>query len=222
MSKPRRRRTKRELRTVAYHEAGHAVVVIELHLGLRSATIRKDIAEGFSGLVRHYAMAKKDRIDKLLTVLVAGCAAERRAGFAHLDLWTALGDAKPAVDRAARRLNLSADTRKVVEEIVNRKLPGSDANQCRTLLREKTGMELSDGDADAAVAPYIARAKKILNRRWPVVEDVAAELLKCRTVSADRIHEIYRVHVPYSPELQRLLEGQDNGRLENGTDPVAN
>jgi hypothetical protein len=98
-----------QLRRIAYHEAGHAVIARDEGIGLREVTIVRGV--GYSGRVLHDRMLKGVRLDfdassaksrhraeKLVRICLAGPLAQRKFHWRSYRPWHAETDHKQAVD----------------------------------------------------------------------------------------------------------------------------
>lgn len=151
-------------RSIAIHEAGHAVAGVLLHRGVRRATVVPD--ESLAGHAVFGPLRRKprvwppipeERIERQIMCILAGLAAEllaepRGEGTIDVDDEGARGDYQHAYQLAFEHLPVGATE-----------------------------------DADAVISRLGAKTTQLLNENWRAVEAVADELLAQHTLSRNQI-----------------------------------
>ncbi len=149
-------------KSIAYHEAGHAVAAVVLKRGVRNVTIRprNDYAgrllqrTGVTETSSHKALRKD------LIITAAGPVAQAR--MSKCSTMRVLGGVRASGDREA------------IENMLN-------ALGEFTLTQEyyaPLGKEISVQDMTAGTRRAISEARSLLREHWPAVERVAKALLK--------------------------------------------
>lgn len=162
----------RDRAAIARHEAGHAVMALELGAPVTSATIARNLAAGLEGACtitlwgawcRVTEAPEIARLERSIMVLLAGELAERLAGEAP---------------------QFAAQDRARVEELL----------RCYP-------HELHDDERAALLAWCETHTRRRLARAWPAVVAIAMELLLADAIPGDRLLTLYQAALGAAPTL---------------------
>ncbi len=175
----RPKRTPKADRLVAHHEAGHAVVSLNLRQAFQAVTIEPDTPGTLGAMHQSWSMSKtidtyspdgrsRRYIEDRIIIALAGPAAARK--FAGRSTFGGEADHDDAVD----------------------------------LLMRLTG---DPEELDAYYKLLEIRAKQRVEREWPSIEALAKVLLHERRVTSRRAKEVYRGSViPIVPQRPTLID----------------
>jgi hypothetical protein len=171
---------KRELAELAYHEAGHVVIGLALKLPMAFVTIKpRAWAPG------HVSQAPTHR--SLGEIYPRG---SYRKPIAHTSELDAFGNtiSPPARDWHAQAVT---DIAGGMAEAEFRK----DGSNWRELASESDKRNLAFarrelGDKARSVEEYEAECERLIKQHWPLIEGVAAKLLKEETLSGNDVYDI--------------------------------
>lgn len=191
-----------QMRAIAVHEAGHAVVALVLGFTVTEVSIISDGTAGGATAVTAGGLQTKERFDEQITIMLGGRAADEIVG---------QGPSAGAVSDLASATAVAASMRTCFG------LQGQLVHLGREAAEARLAMDRAfAGEVESDLQAGLARAKRIIETHRDVVERIAMALVSHKILETDDLHRILMAVQKENARRRKSRRGDDGRSLERG------